>query len=556
MTRYFEVVKRDGPARIGRLLLEKRVETPYILRSDLLEKGEGDLPELIRGSVIPWDISQDELPEGDLFTLRSAKLLARDSKRLVRVITGIREVIPPDTALYTPALATPTNLALLVYLGVDIVDDIIPTIRSYQGVYLTRDGEIAISRLKSPLCSCEICSNHSIDEMRDDTSCKLLLSHNLATFNEELRVIYHRIENGMIREYVEYKCRLEPYLTEALRLLDAGSSYLERRTPAGRRTPLIVSSIESLDRIEVRRFIERVRVRYTPHSGVLLLLPCSRRKPYSISKTHRTIIDVRRKRRAGLHEVILTSPLALVPRELELVYPAAHYDTPVTGRWFEEELNLVRRALASLLDRGSYTDMIVHVGGDLMDLCREVGELFGLDVHVTVKDRSELSHESLESLRSKVFELVSPGSPPILTRYDIISDTLDYQFGPGAGRLFLREDAEIKGRVQSCSIYERGGRVLLGRMIPDYGFIALTPEGAERIRDHGSYQVKIGDFVPKGSILAPGVISADHGIRPGDEVIILGDGLIGTGKAVMSGWEMERATRGVAVMVRSVKEVY
>ena len=62
--------------------------------------------------------------------------------------------------------------------------------------------------------------------------------------------------------------------------------------------------------------------------------------------------------------------------------------------------------------------------------------------------------------------------------------------------------------------------------------------------------------MPKGSIRAPGVISADHGIRPGDEIIILGDGLIGTGKAVMSGWEMERATRGVAVMVRRVKEVY
>ncbi len=31
------------------------------------------------------------------------------------------------------------------------------------------------------------------------------------------------------------------------------------------------------------------------------------------------------------HELIITSPLGLVPRELECIYPAGHYDLPVTG---------------------------------------------------------------------------------------------------------------------------------------------------------------------------------------------------------------------------------
>ncbi|MHC1565368.1 MAG: archaeosine synthase subunit alpha [Candidatus Syntropharchaeales archaeon] len=535
MTRYFEVVRRCGAARLGKLELEEKIKTPYIITSDSLSKGKFVMP-----------------PE-DVHILKAAKLLDNDSRKLISTITKIRDKIPPDTALYTPALARPENLALLIYLGVDLVDDIIPTIQSYQGIYLTREEEIELNELKDLLCPCKVCSSHSIDEMKDDESFELLLAHNLAIFKTECEVIRHRIENGCMREYFEYKCRLKPYLTEALRLLDHEYNYLERRIPIVRRRELIVSSIESLNRVEVRRFIDRVKTRYKPHAGVLLLLPCSKRKPYSRSKTHRQIIDMLKGKRSRLHEVILTSPLAIVPRELELIYPAAHYDTPVTGRWFEEELNLIRESLTSLLERGDYHDMIVHVGGDLIEVCREVGEEFEIELHTTVEEGRELSHISLDNLRSKVAELVTPDIPQVITKRDIVSDTLDYQFGTGAGELFLEGDIEIKGRIGSCSVFDRRNNVALGRMIPDYGFMALTVEGAGRLLDLGTYQVEIDDFIPRGSVLAPGVIAADSQIRPRDEVLICGEKVFGCGKAVMSGWEMEEANRGVAVEVRGVR---
>ena len=83
--------------------------------------------------------------------------------------------------------------------------------------------------------------------------------------------------------------------------------------------------------------------------------------------------------------------------------------------------------------------------------------------------------------------------------------------------------------------------------------MALSMAGAKRLEPLGRYIVKIGDFLPKGSLLAPGVVNADEQIRPGDEVIVVGEQAFGIGRAKMSGWEMVRSRRGVAVEIRHIK---
>jgi len=85
------------------------------------------------------------------------------------------------------------------------------------------------------------------------------------------------------------------------------------------------------------------------------------------------------------------------------------------------------------------------------------------------------------------------------------------------------------------------------------GMIALSLAGAKRLEPLGKYIVKIGDFLPKGSLLAPGVLDADEQIRPGDEVIVVGEKAFGIGRAKMSGWEMKASRRGVAVEIRHIK---
>ena len=60
-----------------------------------------------------------------------------------------------------------------------------------------------------------------------------------------------------------------------------------------------------------------------------LFLPCSYRKPYSSSRTHKEIL----KRLtplpfyANLHQLMVSNP-GIIPREFETKYPFAHYDWP------------------------------------------------------------------------------------------------------------------------------------------------------------------------------------------------------------------------------------
>ena len=130
-----------------------------------------------------------------------------------------------------------------------------------------------------------------------------------------------------------------------------------------------------------------------------------------------------------------------------------------------------------------------------------------------------------------------------------------YQFGEGAGQLFSEEVGKpvVKGRFPKYQLFI--GKKQLATLIPQYGMLALSPEGAELVLKSEKYVVKIDDFVPRGSILAPGVLEADPEIRPNDEVIVLGKKALCVGRAMMSGREMEKSGRGVAVDVRHVKKL-
>ena len=89
----------------------------------------------------------------------------------------------------------------------------------------------------------------------------------------------------------------------------------------------------------------------------------------------------------------------------------------------------------------------------------------------------------------------------------------------------------------------------------DRGFISLTMDGArELVAQPGfDYKIETEDFIPKGSIMAVGVVSAGAKIRPGDEVVACygdADEVRAAGSAVMSGYEMTNSVRGVAMKVR------
>lgn len=121
----------------------------------------------------------------------------------------------------------------------------------------------------------------------------------------------------------------------------------------------------------------------------------------------------------------------------------------------------------------------------------------------------------------------------------------DYQFGRGAGDTV--GDAYVEGHLPRLRLVRESDDTHLATLTPGYGTLATSVEGA---RELGAKRVEIDDFVPEGSVLAPGVVDADDGIRVGDDVLFEGPSAVGVGRARMYGDEMRRSSRGVAVSVR------
>ncbi len=100
----------------------------------------------------------NEYPESELYVLGAAKQLENRARELVDSIIRLKENTRADSLLYAPALATPENLAMLLYLGVDLVDETLPIIKGYQDIYLTNSGEFHLDRLHEFPCACTVCS--------------------------------------------------------------------------------------------------------------------------------------------------------------------------------------------------------------------------------------------------------------------------------------------------------------------------------------------------------------------------------------------------------------
>jgi archaeosine synthase len=609
MTKYFEVTKRDGAARLGRLILQGNIPTPLILKSGeehpIIYAGslwdrENPSPEEMKPDklvILPdksvplharaetvkeiiesgkearqvWDDwdgpigrvvhpAYPDTPAADLYAIGAAKQLENNPRVLRDIIIHIKNSTPPDTALYAPALATPENISLLIYLGIDVVDDILPTIRAYNNIYMMPDAEHLFSDLSQLSCMCSVCNSTSVDAMKKmdaHTRGALIASHNCNKLEEEKRISIQHIRDGNLREYVEGKCRSSPWLTALLRLVDQEHSYLETRTPTFRRNTMYTNTSESLNRVEITRFADRVKTRYhAANSDILLLLPCSARKPYSISNSHQMFSRSIGKNKRALNEVIITSPLGIVPRELELVYPAAHYDTPVTGHWDLEEHSWVTGCLTAYLKKTDYKYIIAHVNGAYRDICESASEALDLEI-IYSTEGSVTSTQSFSKLKSIVQSIVEKTANPLRKPADItkimMRSIADYQFGMGAGELLVPENTIIKAPFPKHQVFV--DKKKLADLNPRTGEIIPSIEGARRLCQLGTYQVLIDDFLPGGTLLAPGVLDADPEIRPSDQVIIIGEKVIGVGRALMCGEEMVSSSRGVAVDLRDVKGI-
>ncbi|MFQ5909139.1 MAG: archaeosine synthase subunit alpha [Thermoplasmata archaeon] len=589
-----ETIKRDWLARIGNWsLLENTVETPNILfhqserirppetaevlllseaaetdRPFVLDAGSVFLPSEFSGeNVIPPDLGYpmglDEInvgADGDYFSvlLGGAEELAEHVRRsrervfvlgnaaemlrhpldFVKRVVAVKSRMSPHGLIYAPGIATPSNLSVLVYCGVDLVDSLRVIMESRYGRFHTERGSMPLEETRRKICHCPACE--------EGISRKNLTQHNFHALMRELHVCKNSIERGKMRELAERRMLSSPWCVSVIRHLDRRFyDAVEPSVPITGGEVLALSDA-SLYRPDILRFRKRMLERYSkpPSAKILLLLPCSARKPYSRSRSHRIFKRAvgTAKNRYLIHEVTVTSPLGLVPRELELFYPAQNYDIPVTGDWSGEERNVVREELRKFLRRNQYSQIVAHLGvekGFLADM---------LENAVFTAEDSPTSATSMEALKEALSEATKdlPAVNRKARHAEDLKNLAVFQFGEAGGDLV--KDCETKGRYPHIRII---GDEHLATLVPPRGMFSLTLGGGRSLARNEAYCVEIEDFRPEGNVFAVGVRNANPNIREGDDVVVVHeDEVRAVGLARMSAREMTESRRGEAVRVR------
>ena len=117
-----------------------------------------------------------------------------------------------------------------------------------------------------------------------------------------------------------------------------------------------------------------------------LILPCTSIKPYRLSPTHR--IADSRLARLGLKDVVsiyvISEPMVLVPRELDIYYPFANYEYPPkhlnleSRRMFVDILSKVLRKLR--IHRAIVAVLPQHHRSILLEALTRVGKEIAIEV--------------------------------------------------------------------------------------------------------------------------------------------------------------------------------
>lgn len=531
----------DGPAGVavtdsGRVLRFFGSEIP--LEQGLLttaSSGIGAEPMVMDGVEVvrlplPECLEFDDSVE--VVVVPNAYELRKDPRRIVDAVVRLREAAGFNRLLVMMGLGEPSDLSILSYMGVDVFDDSLPTAAGHEHIRLMPEAEVSTGEDES--------------------------GYNIRAMEEELEKIRMFITADRLRELADQRSFSSPSSVALLRLYDQEAYGYAEECCSTVGCRFSCNTTQALRRPDLKRYRDRIAVYRKPeHKRILLLLPCSAKKPYHISKSHRAFASAIHTAQHDtlVHEVIVTSPLGIVPRELDACYPANSYDIPVTGEWKCEEKKMIRDMVGSLISQG-YDKVICHLGEDY----ELVEGLADMECTVVGDPTSPRSLENLDKALRQAAKGMD-GVDYLIDRNNQARNILEFQFGKDVSDILMDENTYAIGKFPYWKYIredpqDRKKKVQLGMMTPERGMMSLTLEGAEIVAGCGFGVVEIMDFELKGNLFAVGVVKADPRIRIGDEAIIVCNGEVrGVGVAMMCGREMTDLKRGIAVKVRHKKKL-
>jgi tRNA-guanine family transglycosylase len=295
------------------------------------------------------------LAVGSLVPLRSA----HNHAEVVQLLLSVRRAVPTMLQQRLPIHTfgvTGNLIPLLSYMGVDSFDSSTYVQHARSLTYIdpvTYKGH-KILEMENLVCDCRICKELNLDKLHkslttginrqrdEDGHYKSKYYGDIALHNLEmdLRLLEQTREAIACQQLIELLTQHRerfPVLHEAMELMSEGDISLRRRL--GRKTLSIPHIPSRKAQPNTTRSLlynsssfDITRNGYCPpdNKRVLLVIPCSEKKPYSTSQTHvylqRCLREAFGKLADGLHNVTLSGLYGPVPEESEAEPPVLEYD--------------------------------------------------------------------------------------------------------------------------------------------------------------------------------------------------------------------------------------
>ncbi|MFX0187296.1 MAG: DUF5591 domain-containing protein [Candidatus Hodarchaeota archaeon] len=491
-------------------------------------------------------------------------------RNTIKSIVQLKQELDNNLVLIASGRIIPKMYPMLIYLGIDLIDCSYLLYLSSENFYDSIEFLLPIYKIKYLPCSCRVCRGRlkEISEDKYSSEKKIFLClHNLITARNYLNKIKQYLDYEDFRAFVEKSTLDDTNLISMLKILD--KEYFEiikYETPINQKN-IIINCLgpSSYYRPDFQIFRDRTIKSFIPEPSttLIIILPCSSKKPYSESKSHQQFYKVIRKFPdfPNFQEIILTSPLGAIPRQLENIYPVNSYDISVTGDWDNEEVIIAADMLVKILEKyDSIIPIICHLEGGYLEIAKTAQKKLHRNFYFSeIHDRitSVDSLNSLENLIRNYKDKFSPKNKNQNRTY--LSKTwtrkfvkiLDYQFGVGSGMKILSNGLFTRRNKYNnmTNLIDSKTDVLLGVFKRTLGQIFLTIEGAKRLAPFSYSNVIVfnENKIIGNTLFRPGVIEYSNDLLPSNFTIILDNkkkNIIGLGQLIIGSNYLKNSKNG------------
>ncbi|MHA1240456.1 MAG: DUF5591 domain-containing protein [Promethearchaeota archaeon] len=498
-------------------------------------------------------------------------------RNILKVIFKIKQELDNNLVLMVSGRIIPKLYPILVYLGIDLIDSSYLLYLSAENFYDTIEYLLPIYKIKYFPCPCTICKRnlkHSLTDKYSSEKTEQLTLHNIIsayTYMNKIK-LYMRMED--FRGFIEKASFDDMNIISTLKVLDNQYfNILKYETPLTQINNVVnCHGSLSYNRPDFQEFRERLIKRFTPESWtkLIIILPCSAKKPYSESRSHKKFHSVIRNYRDSpdFQEIILTSPLGAIPRQLEDIYPVNSYDISVTGEWDNEEITIASNMLISLLEKfDERIPILCHVkDSGYFKIIENARTKIKNKIYFTEITNNLTSNESLLSLEEKISELkdsynIDDAIPEnknflkTLTRK--FFKIIDYQFGLNTGNKILYNGIRTwrNKRSHQIEISDLLTREKLGKFNVNSGQVELNLKGANRMlpfSENSNYIVFDGQKINGNTLFRPGIVSFSPNLVPKDISLIFDknkERIIGLGSLIVGSNYIKNSNTGKIVNV-------